>query len=280
MIIQPDLSVCVVTRNNSASIKNHLQSLIDTAAPVSFEAIVVDNHSEDATTAMLAREFPHIKIYENTLTEPMPRARNRALRLAGGRYISVWDDDTVFHPGCLKLLIDFMDKTPDAGIVGPKVLDHDGLVEPSSRTFPTLLTVLMQLTGLSAFFPEATCLQKHLMTDWNHNTSREVDWLVGAGLVIRKEVIAEVGVFDEGFAGILDDADYCQRAGKAGWHMHYIHNATITHHNPSRYTPHLNTEKTTPDFPGRNVNSRVISGASAVRFLRKKWSRGKNLYSE
>ncbi|MCK5324269.1 MAG: glycosyltransferase family 2 protein [Desulfobulbaceae bacterium] len=282
----PDLSVCVLTRNSADHILNFLRSLYNTANPVSIETIVVDNGSQDETVDMITSTFPQVKVYENRVREPPTIAGNRALRIAAGRYISLMDHDVIIQPECILRMIDFMDNTPDTGIAGPKITTLDGAVEPSAGKFHAALWFFSQEMFLGMLFPGSKWAGKHFIPTWDLNTTREIDWLVGTCIVIRRETLDDVGLLDEGFPWLFEDLDYCSRAYKAGWHTFYIHDAEIVHCGPHRYSTRINkslpiireNEKKNQMSPAKGNNARIIFLQSGLRLLRKKWLGGKSIY--
>lgn len=257
MDIELDLSVCVVTRNRGKDVLALLHSLYETADPIAFEAIVVDNHSQDDTPELVAREYPQVLLYENTVEEPFAKAQNRAIRLAKGRYIALVADGAVIQPHCLARLLAFLDDNPAVGIAGPKIINPaTGAVQPSARSFPSLLSMLSTTTSQKAMFSSSPWMRKYLLTKWDRTSTREVDWIVGNCQIIRREVLEEIGLPDEGFLGLYEDADYCRRARKCGWHIYYVHDAVI--------------HCCLPPF-GTDPKSKANPSASAIRYLLKRW---------
>ena len=168
MDIDLDLSVCVVTRNRAESILTLLHSLHDYADPVAFEAIVVDNHSEDDTAESVVREYPEIILYENPAQEPFIKARNRAIELARGRYVALIAENAVIQPQCLLRLLSFLDKNPEVGIAGPKMIDPDsGVIQASGRSFPTVLSLLFTTFSRIRLFSNSFWIQKYLLQNWD-----------------------------------------------------------------------------------------------------------------
>lgn len=220
MDIELDLSVCIVARNRMDALRNLLRSIYDTADHVAFEAIVVDNRSTDDTVALLDREFPAVLLYENSQPEPGAKAKNRALTLARGRYVSFWAPDLEFAPECLLRLLRFMDDNPAVGIAAPMLTLDNGSPAPTARTDPTLFSLLRRLLSRSR--------QPHpIASPPPANAPLEVDWCSGEALVVRREAVAEIGMFDEHFIQAYDDAEYCLRARRHGWHVFYVPAAEV-----------------------------------------------------
>jgi len=258
MEIQPDLSVCLLhSTPGSAGLTGFLESLYTHADPVSFEAIIVANARDIDDLAEVEREFPGIVILENLAADPLPKACNHAWRLAQGRYLSLWDESLRIRPNCLKNLIDFLEETPEAGIIAPRIVTADGLVAASARTTPGLATLCFLHTGLSKVIPSGPHLRAHLLAEQDHLQNFEADWLLSEALVLRRDVLDEVGFLDEGFARLYADADYCLRARRAGWHLHYLAEAVVS-------------QGSQPASPPAD-SARIL--ADCTRFLLKKWLR-------
>lgn len=265
MNIELDLSVCLVAKRNKETICRFLQSLYDTADPVAVETIVVSNSADQDIVKMISTDFPQVILYENNKIESDAAALNRAMRIAQGRYISLWDDDIVIQPESLLKLIRYMDDHPDVGISGPRIVWPDGSIQPSARTFPTLFLMLLLHSPVTRFFPSAPWINKHYMAEWDHLTSQEVDWLTGNCLIIRREVLEDVGFLDEEFISCYWDADYCLRSRRAGLHIMFVHDASLVHQNSDYDLPASKHEKKHPHTLG-----------DTCRFLLKKWLSPKN----
>lgn len=178
---------------------------------------------EHPALTRLERAFPEIVILENSGGDHPAKARNHACRLAAARYLSFWDENLRPQPGCLAGLVRFLDENPEAGLAAPRIVDPKGMVLPSARSAPTLAALLCLHTSLGRLLPAAPLiLKQHLLLEQDHLRSFEPEWLLDTCLVIRREVVEEIGLLDEGFAAHYADADYCLRAHQAGWHLHYL----------------------------------------------------------
>jgi hypothetical protein len=122
-----------------------------------------------------------------------------------------------------------MEQHPDVGAVGPRLLNADGSLQYSCRAFPTLGAGFFRQTPLGALFPRNRYVQQYLMTEWEHDSVREVDWLSGAAMMVRREVIEQVGMLDEDFYMYCEDVDWCYRIHQGGWKVCYLPHAVITH---------------------------------------------------
>lgn len=255
----PDLSLCIV--GNSPALLPLLRAVHETADPVSFEAIVVELAPGGVAEAILA-EFPTTKVFAQAPSLSYTRDRNLALRLAEGRYLMLLDQEVVVRPGCLRRLVDFMDDNPEAGIVGPKVIDGYGRIEPSARTLPDPLLLFAYYTPLfGARLEMSTLVGRHRLAAWAHNSTREVELLVGGCHCLRRELLDEIGFLDEALQTPLAEIELYARARQAGWHQYFLPQAEIFHPHPGRYQPPL-----ARDNFGRWAYLRDIA-----RYLGKKW---------
>ncbi|MFZ5775258.1 MAG: glycosyltransferase [Thermodesulfobacteriota bacterium] len=232
--IQPDLSVCLLHHDEHAgALAGFLDSLHTHADPVSFEVILVADRPESEELARLEHGFPDLVILESKPGEPRATAINHALRLAQGRYFCHCAPHLLLRSRTLALLVDFLDENPDVGLAAPRIVDPDGRVLPTARTLPSLTTLLATHPFWGSRLGLASRLPIHLLADRDHLLDMEVEWLLDTLLLIRREVVEEIGLFDEGFACLFADADFCRRARQAGWHLHYLAKAVAVHTQPA-----------------------------------------------
>ena len=194
------------------------------------ETWVVDNASGDGSVELVHTAHSDVQVLENEGNLGFAAGNNRGIERCRGRYLLILNPDTQVHPGALDELVDFMDSTPGAGAAGGQLIGLDGEVQTSCREFPNLLAVILRGTPLHRFFPDHPSLHRYLMSDWDRQTVRAVDWVLGACLIIRREAWDAVGPLDEGFFMYYEDIDWCYRARQAGWSVHYLPSAKITHH--------------------------------------------------
>ncbi|MGQ9524722.1 MAG: glycosyltransferase family 2 protein [Armatimonadota bacterium] len=193
------------------------------------EVIVVDNASADGSAEMVAEQHPWAKLIRSERNLGFSAGNNIGIRAATGRYVMLLNPDTLVHPGALRTLVEFADSHPEAGIIGPRLLNADGSIQYSCRSFPTLATGFFRNTFLGRLFPRNRFNRQYLLTDWDHSAVREVDWVSGAAMMIRRQVLDQIGLLDEGFFMYCEDVDICYRAHQAGWKVMYCPDAVITH---------------------------------------------------
>jgi hypothetical protein len=144
--------------------------------------------------------------------------------------VFIVNPDTVAEPGSLDRLLELARSVPEAGIVAPKLLNPDGTVQMSCRRFYTLKTIVLRRTFLGRVFKDSPSVRRHLMLDWDHNSTAEVDWVIGAAMLVRRAAVAEVGPMDERFFLYFEDVDWCYRMHAAGWKVYYCPAGKLVHH--------------------------------------------------
>ncbi len=219
---QPDLSVVIVNWNTEALLRDCVQSLFLSPLPGVLEVIVVDNASSDNSVATLRRNWPAVHLIENTQNVGFARANNQGIAASRGRYVLLLNSDTIVPPNTLRGLAAFMDKHPEAGAVGPRLIQPDGRPQPFAfGSDPTPLYLLRR--GLSLL------LLRRPLHDWNTNLVQSVDWVSGAGLLLRRQALEQAGPLDEAIFMYFEDNDLCLRLRRCGWKVYYNPQTFITH---------------------------------------------------
>lgn len=224
-----DLSVIILNWNTKEETRACLKSLFGQAHRHAVEVIVADNASSDGSREMLAAEFPSVCVVAHAGNLGFCAGNNRAVPAASGRYVLFLNSDTLVTAGALDALIAFADANSDIDIVGPKVLNPDDTLQYSCRRFPDLGAGFFRNTPLGRLFPKNRYATNYLMSDWDHATVRDVDWVSGCALLIRREALDRAQGFDEGFYMYCEDVDLCYRVHEAGWRVVYFPDAVIYH---------------------------------------------------
>lgn len=226
------LSIIILTWNSKNLLRICLESIYSNTRTKDYEIIVVDNASYDKTCEMLNVSFPKIRIIRNETNRGVAPARNQGLAVARGEYLLILDVDTVIEDGALDVLMKFMENNSAVGLVGPKLVYPDGELQYSCRKFPTVPSKLLRRIPLR--------LANKLLVDeeyraWDHASVQEVDYVIGACQLIRREAFEEVGELDDKMFYGPEDVDYCLRLRKAGWKVVYNPETKIIH-NEQRVT--------------------------------------------
>jgi GT2 family glycosyltransferase len=226
-----DCSIIIVNWNVRDLLRRCLASLPGAAGPdVRYEVIVVDNASHDGSVAMVQAEFPAVRLLANPTNRGFSGGNNDGIRLAQGRTLLLLNPDTEMQPGSLAALLATLDAAPQVGMVGPRLLNPDGSVQPSRRRFPTLATAWLESTPLQPHLPNHPLLRRYYVADQPDDQAQDVDWITGACMLVRRDVIRQVGGFDEGYFMYSEELDVCRRIKAAGWRIVYQPAAVVVHH--------------------------------------------------
>jgi hypothetical protein len=224
-----ELSITICSWNTESDLRDCLASLERVRAELPFEVLVVDNNSEDGSADMVEREFPWVRLFRMARNLGFTGGHNFLLAQRSGRHALLLNSDTVVHPGALSALVRFLCENPQAGIIGPKLLNPDGSLQYSCRRFPNPVAALFRNTPIGKLFPKNRFTRDYLMQDQSHDEVREVDWVSGAAFLARKELMDRIGYLDPGFFMFCEDVDWCWRTWEAGFKVMYVPHAEITH---------------------------------------------------
>lgn len=225
-----DISILIVGYKNHRLVRQTLKGILRVAPAVSCETIVIENDPTGATTKM-CEEFPWVKVIDHRKNIGFGRAMNLGIEAARGRYILVFNPDVVVLPGAFEELVKYLDEHPDVGMVGPQLHNPDGTLQYSCYRYTEPKTVLYRRLPFVRHFKS---VQRHLddyvMADWDHGETREVNYLLGAAMLIRRQALDQVGGFDPVYFMYFEDQDLCRRFWNAGWKVVYHPKAKLIHY--------------------------------------------------
>jgi GT2 family glycosyltransferase len=223
------LSITICSWNTQSDLRACLQSLRDCRNEAEFEVIVVDNASRDGSPDMVEREFPEVRLLRQSTNLGFTGGHNLALKERAHPHAALLNSDTVVHPGAIAELVRHMEANPDHGVVGPKLLNPDGSLQYSCRRFPNPVAAAFRSTWLGRIFPNHPSLRAYLMRDFTHDRPAEVDWLSGAAMFLRGELLDIIEGLDPAYFMYCEDEDLCWRAWEAGFKVVYQPAAVVTH---------------------------------------------------
>ncbi len=225
------LSIVIISFNVQKLLQECIESIYRETTDIAPDIWVIDNHSRDRSVEMLKENFPELHLIENDENVGFTRANNQAIVQCQSDYILLLNPDTVIQDGALDKMIRYMEKHPDVGVSGCRLLNEDGSLQLACRrSIPSPGVAFFRLSGLSRLFPNSKRMAKYNLTYLDPDQPHEVDAVSGAFLLIRKQVVDEIGGLDENFWIYGEDMDWCIRAKRAGWKVMYYPDASVLHY--------------------------------------------------
>jgi len=226
------LSVCIVNWNTRDLLAACLASLQAHPYQGPWEAIVVDNGSQDGSAELVARRFPQVHLVANPSNRGYAAATNQALAVSRGEWLLLLNSDTEVLPGSLDRLVACLASRPQAGGASAHLLNPDGSLQRSVRSFPYPLPMAAEAIGLARLFPRWRAVSRYRLRYWSHDTEIEIEQPTSSALLLRRQALDQVGGLDEGYpaGGFYSDVDLCFRLHRAGWRLVYCPQAPVIHH--------------------------------------------------
>lgn len=226
--VLPSVSVVIVTYNSRRYIQTCLDALADSSLrPI--ETIVVDNASEDLTPDLVKLRYPRVTLVRNDHNVGFAAGTNIGIRRSSGRYVLLLNPDAVVSRGCLRALVEHMEREDDIGLAGPRLLNDDRSLQYSIGRFPTPANQVGRLLLLNRLFPRSAALRELDFRDDEYERTHDVEWLFGAVLMAKREAFEPVGILDEAYFLFSEEQDWCWRMRQAGWRVSYLASAEAVH---------------------------------------------------
>lgn len=224
------LSIVIVNWNTREHLRACLSSLFAYPPDEPFEVWVVDNASSDGSAEMVRADSPQARLIANAENIGYGRANNQALRQAEGEFALVLNSDIEVTEGALQALIDFMRQHPEAQAAGGQLVLPDGRIQSSCSERLTLWAVFCEQTLLAKAFPRSRLFGSYNLTWWSYDSVREVEQVVGACLMLRRQPDGSLLLFDERYFMYAEDTELCHRIRQAGGRIYYVPYAKFKHH--------------------------------------------------
>jgi N-acetylglucosaminyl-diphospho-decaprenol L-rhamnosyltransferase len=225
-----DLSVSIVNTNSRELLLACLETLRGTTA----EIVVLDNASEDGSADAVRERFPDVRVLAQEFRAGFGANHNTVIRATEGRYVYVLNEDTTADDWGFARIVEYLDAHPRVAALGPRLTYPDGRLQDSAWRFPTPLVSTLGLLTVGKLGVKQS----------RGDTPHAVDWVMGAALVLRRDALDEVGLFDDEFFLYSEEVDLQFRLRQAGWDVHYFPSATVVHHE-SQFSA---------DIPERRIN--------------------------
>lgn len=213
-------SVVIVNWKVRDLLKKCLESIAKHGKKGEFEVIVVDNNSQDGSIEMMRTNFSDCVCVANLKNLGFAAAVNQGIKQARGEYVVLLNPDVEMESGAFDGILKEFKNNPETGIVGGKIKNKDGLIQPSVRAFPDVLSQILINLKLHHLIP-SKAYRRYMMNGFDYGKRQEVDQIMGAFFVIRRKVIDKIGLMDERFFVWFEEVDFCKRAKDAGWKIIY-----------------------------------------------------------
>jgi N-acetylglucosaminyl-diphospho-decaprenol L-rhamnosyltransferase len=224
------MAVIIVNYNGAAYLHNCLSSVEHFLHNIPHDIVVVDNASKDRSLNLIREEFPQARIICNHENLGFAAAMNQGIKATNASYLLWLNPDAELLDNGFDELYSYMERHPKTGILGPQIVNPDHSIQLSCRSFPSYETALFnRYSLLTRLFPNNPFSRKYLKTNWNHQNVTDTDWVSGCCLLVRREMIQQIGLLDESFFMYCEDVDFCRRAWNSGWKVQYHPSAHVMH---------------------------------------------------
>jgi GT2 family glycosyltransferase len=222
-----DLSIIVVSYNTKTVTLRCLEAIFADLPRLSNEVIVVDNASTDGSADAIRQSYPSVRVVSNSQNIGFAAGNNLGMKNAVGRCFLLINSDAFVQPGAVKAMMDFLAANSDVALVGPRILNADGSLQRSCFRFPSPGRAWVENLWISAPFGPDSVLGDYRR--WPHDREQEVDWVIGACFMVRREVYQQIGGFDERFFMYAEETDWQLRMRQAGWKIGFTPLARVIH---------------------------------------------------
>jgi N-acetylglucosaminyl-diphospho-decaprenol L-rhamnosyltransferase len=253
------LAVVIVNYNAGEYLTRCVGSIYRRSGGLSVDVLVVDNASRDGSARAARRAHPAIRLIENSSNRGLSAAWNQGAALTDAPWICFLNPDTELWAGDLAAFVGAGEARPDVALLGPMIRNPDGSIYESGRGFPSVGQAIGH-AFLGPVRPSNRFTRAYRQADWDRRSEREVEWVSGACLLLRRKVFDEIGRFDESFWLYGEELDLCTRLRDAGWKVLYDPRLEIVHEGG------VST--------GRSRATHLQHSASIYRYYRKHRARG------
>jgi N-acetylglucosaminyl-diphospho-decaprenol L-rhamnosyltransferase len=223
-----DLAVVVVNHNAGAFLHRCMESVRVAAGDIRTEVVVIDNASTDGSGDRIAETHPEARLIRNGGNRGFAAAANQGIRATSASFILLLNPDAEIVGGTLAAVVKVARERPRAAAVGVLVRNPDGSIQPSARRVPRLGEALGH-AFLGPLWPENRFTRSYTMAAWDRASERAVEWVSGSAMLLRREALEQVGLFDQGYFMYVEDVDLCTRLRRTGWSVLFSPELEVVH---------------------------------------------------
>jgi hypothetical protein len=224
------LSIIISHHNTPELLNLCIKSIEETVKGLDYEVFVADSESKEDNRNFIKEKHPEVKFVAFRKNLGYSKTVNAGIKASEGDCVLILNADIIILGNAVSEMADFMDENPKVGIVAPQLVDFTNNIQASCFSNPNFKTVIARRTFLGKTKWGKMVLDKFTMADWDKNSNREVDWAQGSAILVRREAIEKVGLFDEEFFMYFDDADWCRRFWQKGYKVVYLPSAKMAHY--------------------------------------------------
>jgi Fe-coproporphyrin III synthase len=259
----PKLSIIIINYNTAQMTEKAIRQFLQCEQQLEKEIILIDNGSSEKINFDIFKNLGS-KIIINDKNLGFAGGVNEGIKNSTGEYVLLLNSDVLIETNTISTLVNYLEINKNIGIIGPKIVYPDGRWQPSTGIFPTLISEFIRLSKLYKIIPGGTI---DWLNSYNRNkilSIRDVNWITGGCMLIRKKLINEIGLFDENYFLGAEDFDYCYRAHKSGWKIIYYPDAKVSHYHGF-------------SSGGHNAISRLKKEQEGIDYFLKKFNSNKSI---
>ena len=223
------VSIVIVNYRSGRELASCLRSVVRNAGQLDYEIFVINNDRPEDLSPASDLESARIHVIQNPSNRGFAAAANQGYRQARGPFLLLLNPDVRVEAGALEILADTLQQHPDAGVVLPRLNSPDGSLQYSCRRFYTMATLLLRRAPFQRLWSKHSSLRRHLMADWDRRSLSEVDWGLGAAMLVRRAATKSNALMDERFFLYFEDVDLCKGMWDRGWKVLYNPAARMVH---------------------------------------------------
>jgi GT2 family glycosyltransferase len=226
-----DVSVIIVNWNTRKMLLDCIESIISQSKFCTTEIIVVDNGSEDGSQEAIINTFPFVTLINNGINLGFSKANNIGIKYSKGKYICLVNSDVILKEGCIDKMYEYMENNPPIGVLGPRILNPNNTLQVTCKHFPSLWTHIVLSLGIHRVIKNSRLIHADDMEYFDHAIVKDVDFIVGCFMMVRRDALNIVGLMDERFFIYYEEVDWCKRFWKSGWRVTFNPEAKAIHYN-------------------------------------------------